>query len=760
MRWLPPVVGLLALSALASVGCKKGGEACASLDAERAPERALAVCRGEAERAGAQGDAVRQARAAVAVVNALTALKDDAGVIAWAARVGDLPGAAKVWRRAAQAHERREEPQAMKAALRRSAALWEQAAQPGEGAYDLHLLRQQLFAEGQLLPALELARRERQLALTSDDAVMRWASFQGLFALLDEIGDYAGAKALLREQQARTDPKDTPSMRSLRFCEGLMFFREGRLELAKLAYRDALAMVDPETPAEELRPDYYNLVEIEVLLGDLAAAEQHLAAAVASLTAEADVNARSARAFFTALVALAKGEPGAAEAALAPALAPAPAPAPAAFWAWQLEELFGKVLEAQGKGEQALAAYRRSIVVIEAMRRELAVDALQVALRERKRAPYEAAFELLARRGEVAAAMQVARAMWQRGFVESFDVPAGEGDGSSDAAAARLRGLSSLAPQLAGEAPGQAPGRSADVLAFVEARGALWRYQRRGGEPTLERLALAAAEARQLVSALRANPDDAATAGRLAEALLPAPRRPLSGERTLPLAVIADASLAGLPFAALRRGGRFLVEERTLVYWPSLEHVGRADPAAAAAPGPVAVLAPSSGLAAARQEALELSAGLGATPRLGDAATIAALKDSSAAQLLHLAAHGGLSPGGAFVRLADGEVTATDIVTWKVAPRVVVLASCASGARPSGSMWGALGGAFLAAGSEAVVATLWSVEDAATAALVRGFYAAGGARDPAAALAEAQRRAIAAGVSPRQWAAFVTLGEA
>jgi CHAT domain-containing protein len=74
-------------------------------------------------------------------------------------------------------------------------------------------------------------------------------------------------------------------------------------------------------------------------------------------------------------------------------------------------------------------------------------------------------------------------------------------------------------------------------------------------------------------------------------------------------------------------------------------------------------------------------------------------------------------------------------------------------------MWGALGGAFLAAGSQAVMATLWSVEDEATASLVRAFYAAGGATDPARALSQAQRAAIAAGVSPRHWAAFVALAE-
>jgi CHAT domain-containing protein len=146
-------------------------------------------------------------------------------------------------------------------------------------------------------------------------------------------------------------------------------------------------------------------------------------------------------------------------------------------------------------------------------------------------------------------------------------------------------------------------------------------------------------------------------------------------------------------------------------------------------------------------------------PLLGAGANRAALQQARAVGLLHVAAHGGIAPAGAFIRLADGDVTVTDVMRWSLAPRVVVLASCASGARSGGSLWGAMGGAFLSAGSRAVIATLWSVEDAATAAIVRAFYAGHGDQHPHAALAAAQRQAIAAGVAPRQWAGFVALGE-
>ena len=73
-------------------------------------------------------------------------------------------------------------------------------------------------------------------------------------------------------------------------------------------------------------------------------------------------------------------------------------------------------------------------------------------------------------------------------------------------------------------------------------------------------------------------------------------------------------------------------------------------------------------------------------------------------------------------------------------------------------MWGSLGASFLAAGSRAVLASLWSIEDRPTRELVRRFYAEGGDADPCAALARAQRVAIRQGLSPHLWAAFVLFG--
>jgi len=244
----------------------------------------------------------------------------------------------------------------------------------------------------------------------------------------------------------------------------------------------------------------------------------------------------------------------------------------------------------------------------------------------------------------------------------------------------------------------------------------------------------------------------AALAARLGGALVPT--RALAGDK--PLHIVADGVLGGAPFAALIVDGRRLVEARVLAIVPSLS-----TPATVASTQGAALVLGSPGhaaLAAARAEAELVAKTLGVEPRLGPDATIAALRAATAVPVLHVAAHGGIDPRGAFVELADGRVDAADVIAWRLAPRVVVLASCASGARPGRTMWGAMGAAFLAAGSGAVVASLWSVADRPTQRLIAAFYANGGATSPHRALAAAQRRAIAESWPVTDWASFVVLG--
>ena len=100
--------------------------------------------------------------------------------------------------------------------------------------------------------------------------------------------------------------------------------------------------------------------------------------------------------------------------------------------------------------------------------------------------------------------------------------------------------------------------------------------------------------------------------------------------------------------------------------------------------------------------------------------------------------------------------------------RLVVLSACQTGLGsgrmsdvPAGDDWVGLVQSFQAAGARNVIATLWPVDDRATADLMRDFYGelrAG--RSEMDALAAAQRRALrrAGTGSPFYWAGFVLDG--
>ena len=145
------------------------------------------------------------------------------------------------------------------------------------------------------------------------------------------------------------------------------------------------------------------------------------------------------------------------------------------------------------------------------------------------------------------------------------------------------------------------------------------------------------------------------------------------------------------------------------------------------------VLADTAGnLPAARREAEDVATLL-ASKRwqvgrlLGDEAQLQAVRQAmETSQLLHFGGHGQPAQRGlsAALELAQGELTAGDILALPRVPPVVVLAACDS-ARASGDgpvVGIGLAHAFIAAGSGAAVAARRRVDDRLTRALMRAFY--------------------------------------
>jgi tetratricopeptide (TPR) repeat protein len=263
-----------------------------------------------------------------------------------------------------------------------------------------------------------------------------------------------------------------------------------------------------------------------------------------------------------------------------------------------------------------------------------------------------------------------------------------------------------------------------------------------------------------------------------------------------------DGPLWQLPFAALApEGGAPLVERVALLMAPSLDVLDevRSAPDYGEVGELPALLVGNPAmprlrdlmldpLAGAAMEVQDIQGLLGPRPGVATqvlTAVAAGKRQVLAAMashgILHLATHGltlAGDPMASFVVLADDSaapppatsrpegclLTARELAELALPADLVVLSACQTGL---GAITGdgviGLSRALLVAGARSVVVSLWNVDDAATAALMRAFYAAYRASDDkAAALAEAMRqvRARPETADPRFWAGFMLLGAA
>jgi CHAT domain-containing protein len=250
------------------------------------------------------------------------------------------------------------------------------------------------------------------------------------------------------------------------------------------------------------------------------------------------------------------------------------------------------------------------------------------------------------------------------------------------------------------------------------------------------------------------------------------------------LVIVPHAELHYLPFAALLGGepqARYLVERYDVTYAPSASvwlQLGRRSARPPA--GRILALAPvTTDLPGSRDEvnAIQRLFGARAAVLTGAEANKKALTRAlSSYDVLHFATYGVLNrrnPLFSYVQLAadsseDGRLQVHDIYGLPIDARLVVLSACQTGVGsgeladvPPGDDWVSLVRAFLAAGAERVVGTLWPVEDRSTAELIGWFY--GGlatGQGEVEALAGAQRRAIATRslAGPYYWAGFEIVG--
>jgi CHAT domain-containing protein/tetratricopeptide (TPR) repeat protein len=254
----------------------------------------------------------------------------------------------------------------------------------------------------------------------------------------------------------------------------------------------------------------------------------------------------------------------------------------------------------------------------------------------------------------------------------------------------------------------------------------------------------------------------------------------LAGKRTI--VIVPHGDLHFLPFGALLTddaGTPFLIERYQLTYAPSASVWLRLQHGAPRRAGRVLALAPHTDrLPASRDELASILAQYPgrATALVGRPASAAALRArASGYAILHLATFGVLNkhnPLFSYVELAgagdEARLEVHEVFALPLDGQLVVLSACqtalASGAVadvPPGDDWVGLTQAFLQAGARGVLASLWRVEDRATARLMELFYrrlASG--ESEAAALAGAQRAVLRepGRAHPFYWAGFVLSG--
>jgi CHAT domain-containing protein len=286
------------------------------------------------------------------------------------------------------------------------------------------------------------------------------------------------------------------------------------------------------------------------------------------------------------------------------------------------------------------------------------------------------------------------------------------------------------------------------------------------------------------------------------------------GER---LIVVPDGLLHYLPFEALMRDGRYLVEDHEISYNPSASMLGLWQESGSKVDGgdklelfavgdPVFVPRASApdgkrsrygSLNGARQEAaangLRLAplpwtrdevqhiAGLFPADRrrvlLGTKSTEAAIKREPLRRYrhLHFATHSFIDekyPWRSAIVLSfdgdaeeDGSLNVSEIARLNLDCDLVVVSACQTGRGKLLSGEGIIGlsRAFLQAGARAVVVSLWNVSDISTGRLMKSFYQhLTGGLSNAAALRRAKQQMLGSGEAPRHpyyWSSFVMLGK-
>jgi tetratricopeptide (TPR) repeat protein len=233
------------------------------------------------------------------------------------------------------------------------------------------------------------------------------------------------------------------------------------------------------------------------------------------------------------------------------------------------------------------------------------------------------------------------------------------------------------------------------------------------------------------------------------------------------LVIVPHGLLHRVPFHALFDGGSYLLERFEVSYAPSAKVYSlcqKRTPRGSDKALVVGVADPS--IPAVAEETQAVVRHLPASELLRDQqATVEALRSKvPGCGVLHLACHCMFrvdNPMFSSLKVGDGWLAASDVISLHLAGALVTLSACESGRNEvfAGDELMGLTRAFLGAGATTLVASLWLVQDETTAELMENWYeqlSEGSGR--ATALRNAQLTLKAKYPHPYYWAPFVLIG--
>lgn len=244
------------------------------------------------------------------------------------------------------------------------------------------------------------------------------------------------------------------------------------------------------------------------------------------------------------------------------------------------------------------------------------------------------------------------------------------------------------------------------------------------------------------------------------------------------LLVVAHGILHYLPFVALHDGSRYVIERYGVRTLPSASVLRFVREGATRFPGPLLVFGnPDLGnqrydLPQSEREARRIAAAVPETRLLlrADASRGAFQDLAPRYRFIHFASHGEFDArqplrSGLLLAAPDpeqGRLTAAEIYGARLDAELVTLSGCETGlgAVEGGDDVVGLIRGFMYAGANSVIASLWEVDDEATAVLMIGLYGKLGSLGKRDALRRAQLETMKTYPHPFYWAAFYLTGGA